>query len=313
MTEQDKETFVVLEDENELIEEAEPVINEQMPISGERAAVPTAAKVSDVEIPDSGKPNLLVYDMWEVNEKLRKGISPQQEREERADVLFISHRNGMLLWVVFSLCLLLILTTFFNILYALNKPAKGIPNTEQVGIYKKVERTQQEIEGFAERISLLMETWKFETISGHARRVTPYLDPTLRAKWESDFSKLTNDAITFKERALFEPVLVRYRGITDEIAHSIIIYYQVYRGRGEQEGAFRFDALVRRCKVLVIQEGSITDENSYGMYVTKVIDIPERTYMANERFAKERNPWDLGLGIQTKVKKENKVKAEQEK
>lgn len=291
----------------------EPVIRQPtVALSAPTGLTRQVQKISAVRIPDSKKVELSQFDIWEADRVLRSGASPQQVREEQADVLMIGKRNGFLLWIQIGLCVSLVFGTFLNVYLALNKPAMGIPSTEQVGIYTKAVRSKAEIEAFAERISCLMEMWKYETIAGHTRRVTPYLDPTQRAKWEADFASLTSDARAYKERSLYETVSLKYRGVANEISHQVLVYYQVYRGRGEQEGAIKFDATVRRVKLLVIQEGAINDENSYGLYITRLIDIPERAYMENEKFSGEANPWDVGLGIKPKKKKPGKADKEKE-
>lgn len=273
-----------------------------------RAAAPTPVTISDEPLPE-----LEAYNPWEVaaaDRALRQGLDPQQLREQSADVLHLGRQNGRMLWLLLGLCGTLVLGTYLNAYFILGMPAHGIPSTEQVGLYKHAEHSQEEVCTFAERVAGLMRQWKYQTIRTVPKRVLPFLDPTLRGQWQSEFLKDTNDVASYRERCLFEPVKTVYRGIRHETTHVVDVYYQEYHGRGEYEGLIKFDAIARRLKHLEIAEGPTSSENIYGLYVVRHIDVSERAYLTNAVLAAQPNPWDQGLNIKNRPKPKPKLQTQ---
>lgn len=265
----------------------------------------------EVLIPGAQEVVLDEYDPWNVREAhkaLTSGVSKHEESLRAGSILQLAKKNGTLLYILFAEGVLIVLATLGICWLIFNKQAYAKPAVAQIEFYHKPEAMAPQILPFAQQMAQWFFTWNYQSAVTIPTRCAPYLDPGLRGTFASEFTKETADASQYHEHSICEPLDVRYRGVASESTHSIELFIQVYRGRGEQTSTTKWDAISRMFILMEVAEGEVTSENRLGLYVTRWIPITERQYMAS-KLGENGNPWDKALGIKKKAKPKAKEEA----
>jgi hypothetical protein len=139
----------------------------------------------------------------------------------------------------------------FGLVYAImNQRVTAIPAVGAIAGYRKAESDKQAVIAFADMVSNEMETWSWWNAMDNVDRVKPFLDPEIRGPYESAFSVNLRDSKRYAQRSVYERVKVEYKGVVRESVHKIIVFYQVWVGRGKTDRDFTIDRISRRAKIL---------------------------------------------------------------
>lgn len=236
------------------------------------------------------------YDPWaaarEADEYLRRGQQPSVAKAQSADILVLGQKNGLLLWICILEAVVLVGLAAFIVHTALTIPARAIPATGQIEIYKKVSMGSAQVKAFSKFITQEMEAWSNWDAKSLPSRILPFLDPEIRGPYEAKFANLAREVQVYKGRQFYELAEMRYLGVANETEHRVILFYRAYIGRGDKEEVYKLDKISRRAKILVIGEVEPTAENDWGLQIIKHYELTEAQYVQS----KGENPWDIAEG-----------------